>query len=364
MITGAFANAYAFALGGLVACAPAVREPGTVVIASGTDLESANPLVTVHTMSRQVQRHMLFVTLVRLDSLLQPIPYFARRWDWDDARRTVTFRLDSTLRWHDGRPTTAADVAFTLDRAADSALGSPRRGDVRVVEQVRTPDPFTLEVRFTSPQSKLPVVFGELPIVPRHLLDTVPTARWRAHPFSTAPVGNGPFRFESRLAGRQWRFVRNESFPAAMGGAPQLRRLVVAVVDEAATKFAGLVSGELDLAGVSPTMARLVREDPALRLMSPPAVQRCARTSGRGPRRAARTVGRRGRGRVRHAGIQRLAARPSRLAAIRPVGQPCAGREGRRLAARRGRMDAAVARGHTPSPGSAADSHPAHRGQW
>ncbi|MFN9254147.1 MAG: peptide ABC transporter substrate-binding protein [Gemmatimonas sp.] len=266
--TGALAGA--FALAGTVACAPAAREPGTVVIASGTDLESANPLVTVHTMARQVQRHMLFVTLVRLDSLLQPIPYFARRWEWDGARRTVTFRLDSTLRWHDGHPTTAADVAFTLNRAADSTLGSPRRGDVRVVEQVRTPDPFTLEVRFTSPQAQLPVVFGELPIVPRHLLDTVPTARWRAHPFSTAPVGNGPFRFESRLPGRQWRFGRNETVPAAMGGPPQLRRLVVAVVDEAATKFAGLVSGELDLAGVSPTMARLVREDPALRLMSPP----------------------------------------------------------------------------------------------
>ncbi|MCO4098942.1 MAG: hypothetical protein HEQ38_05975 [Gemmatimonas sp.] len=49
-----------------------------------------------------------------------------------------------------------------------------------------------------------------------------------------------------------------------------MRTLVVAVVDESATKFAGLVSGELDLAGVSPTMARLVEKDRTLRLMSPP----------------------------------------------------------------------------------------------
>jgi peptide/nickel transport system substrate-binding protein len=46
--------------------------------------------------------------------------------------------------------------------------------------------------------------------------------------------------------------------------------VVVAVVDEAATKFAGLVGGELDVAGVSPTMARLVEADPTLRLLSPP----------------------------------------------------------------------------------------------
>jgi ABC-type transport system substrate-binding protein len=114
------------------------------------------------------------------------------------------------------------------------------------------------------------VVFGELPLVPKHLLDSVPVTRWRGHAFATAPLGNGPFRFHSRLPGRQWRFVRNETFPASMGGPPQLEQVVVAVVDEAATKFAGLVSGELDLAGVSPTMAHLVRDDPSLELMSPP----------------------------------------------------------------------------------------------
>ena len=256
----------------LVACSAPPRQPGTAVMASGTDLESANPLVTVHPLSRQVQRHALFVTLVRLDSALQPVPYFARRWVWDDTRRTVTFTLDSTLRWHDGTPTTAHDVAFTLRAAADSALGSPRRGDVAVIESVDVPDARTVRLAFRAPLASLPPVLAELPLVPQHLLDTVPTSRWRSHAFSTAPVGNGPFRFVSRTPGRQWRFARNEAFPAALGGPPQLRHLVVAVVDEAATKFAGLVSGELDVAGVSPTMARLVLQDPTLALVSPPAL--------------------------------------------------------------------------------------------
>jgi peptide/nickel transport system substrate-binding protein len=268
----AAAVAAAMAAAGVAACSPSVRDAGTIVLASGTDLESANPLVTVHPMSRQVQRHMLFVTLVRLDSLLQPVPYFARSWEWDAAHQTLTFALDSTLRWHDGVPTTASDVRFTLERAADSALGSPRRGDVRLIERVDTPSPYRVNVHFRAPQSRLPVIFAELPLVPRHRLDTVPVARWRGHPFATAPVGNGPFRFAARLPGRQWRFVRNETFPAAMGGPPRARELVVAVVDEAATKFAGLVSGELDVAGVSPTMARLVQNDPALRLITPPAL--------------------------------------------------------------------------------------------
>ncbi|WP_434480853.1 peptide ABC transporter substrate-binding protein [Gemmatimonas sp.] len=255
---------------GLWSCRAAPREPGTAVIASGTDLESGNPLVTVHPLSRQVQRHALFVTLVRLDSALQPVPYFASQWRWDDDHRAVTFILDSTLTWHDGVPTTATDVAFTLTAAGDSLLGSPRRSDVAVIERAEVLSRSVIRLHFRAPLPSLPFILAELPIVPKHLLGSVPRAEWRGHAFATNPVGNGPFRFASRRAGRQWRFVRNERFPLAMGGPPALRSLVVAVVDESATKFAGLVSGELDLAGVSPTMARLVEKDRTLRLMSPP----------------------------------------------------------------------------------------------
>jgi peptide/nickel transport system substrate-binding protein len=71
----------------LAACGRPDRPPGTIVMASGADLESGNPLVTVHPLSRQLQRHALFVTLVKLDSALQPEPYLARSWHWDPSRR-------------------------------------------------------------------------------------------------------------------------------------------------------------------------------------------------------------------------------------------------------------------------------------
>lgn len=242
------------------------------MIASGTDLESGNPAVTIHTLSRQLQRHALYVTLVRLDSALQPVPYFARSWTWDAKRTSVEFVLDSTLRWHDGVRTTGSDVRFTIEAVQNRELGSPRAGDLAIVDSVRARGDDTVKFFFRQPLAALPVVFAELPLVPQHILDTVPPARWRGHAFSTAPVGNGPFRFVDRIPGRRWRFARNDSFPRALGGPPALRQLVVAVVDEAATKYAGLVSGELDLAGVSPTMAHLVARDPSLALVTPPAL--------------------------------------------------------------------------------------------
>jgi peptide/nickel transport system substrate-binding protein len=256
----------------MVACAAPQRPEGTAVIASGADLESGNPLVTVHPMSRQVQRHALFVTLVNLDSALQPVPYFARQWEWNTTKTTLTFNLHSGLAWHDGKPTTAADVVFTFESLADKSLGAPRAADVAAVTSVHAPDDSTVVFDFNAPQTSIPVVFAELGIVPRHVLEKVPLRDWRANAFSTNPMGNGPFRFEERVAGRRWRFVRNEQFPAEMGGPPALKQFVVAVVDEAATKFAGLVSGELDMAGISPSMARLVASDSTLALETPPAL--------------------------------------------------------------------------------------------
>jgi peptide/nickel transport system substrate-binding protein len=270
------ARAIAFALlagGAMAACAAPERPAGTVVYASGADLESANPLVTVHPLSRQVQRYALFVTLARFDSALAAQPYFARRWRWSDDRRELTLQLEPTLRWHDGRPTTARDVAFTLDAARDPATGYARASDLAALESARAADDTTVVLRFSTAQADIPGVLCELPIVPAHLLATVPRAALRRAAFSTAPVGNGPFRFVSREVGARWVFERDDRFPAALGGPPRLSRLVVAVVDEATTKFAGLVSGELQVAGISPVMAPLAARDPALRVLSYPVLQ-------------------------------------------------------------------------------------------
>jgi peptide/nickel transport system substrate-binding protein len=254
----------------LVACGSAARPADTLVLASGSDLESANPVVTVHPMSRQVQRHLLFVPLVHLDSTLQPVPALARAWTWADSGRTLRFALRTDVRWHDGVPTTAHDVVFTFDAVRDPETGSPRASDLRDLTALFAPDDSTVIVQFRAPPPSLPLVFAELPPVPAHRLQDAPRASWRAHPFATEPVGNGPYRFVSRTPGVRWRFARHDAYPPALGDTPWAREVVVVVVDEPSTKLAGLVSGELDVAGISPSMAGLVEQDPLLALESPP----------------------------------------------------------------------------------------------
>ena len=254
----------------LMACAGSPRPADVVVYASGTDLESANPIVTIHPLSRQVQRHVLFVTLARYDSLLRPQPYFARQWSWSADRRTLRLALYPHLRWHDGRRTTARDVAFTLELARNPAAGFPRASDLAGIAAVRVRSDTAVDLRFAMPQRDIPGILCELPIVPEHLLRDVDPSAMRAHAFGNAPTGNGPFRFVDRVPGQRWSFARNDDFPQELGGPPAIRELVVAVVDEATTKFAGLAAGDLDVAGIGPTMASLAERDPMIDVVDYP----------------------------------------------------------------------------------------------
>ena len=250
-------------------CGP-VAPPATVFYASGADLQSINPLLTVHPLARQVQRYALFLTLARYDSALVARPYLAERWRWSPDRRALELTMRRDVRWHDGAPTTAADVAFTLNAARDPATGYPRRSDLECLTDARATADATVRLTFCRPQPGFPDVLTDLAILPAHLLAALPHDQLRRAAFNQRPVGNGPFRFVSYRPGQRWVFDADPDFPAALGGPPGIRRLVVVVVDEAATKLAGLVTGELDVAGIQPMHAALVRRDPRLAVVDYP----------------------------------------------------------------------------------------------
>jgi peptide/nickel transport system substrate-binding protein len=248
------------------------RRGRTVIYASGAELQSMNPLLTLHPLAKQVQRHMLLTTLVRYDTALVPRPYLARSWTWSRDQRTLIFRLQSGVRWHDGVPTTAGDVAWTLSAAHDPAAGYPRLNELADVAFVNATDDSTVVVRFNRPQPGLGDVFTDLAIVPAHLLDSVPPAQLREAAWNRHPVGNGPFRFVSHEANRRWVFDANPDFPRALGGPPMLERFIVVVVDEPTAKLAALSAGEIDFAGIQPAHAAFVREHADLAVLDYPLI--------------------------------------------------------------------------------------------
>jgi peptide/nickel transport system substrate-binding protein len=243
-----------------------------VLFASGADLETMNALVTRSPLPRQVERYALLTTLARYDSALTPQPYLAREWTWSADRRTLTFRLQTGVRWSDEVLTDAHDVAWTLQAARDPQTAYPRATDLAQMRDVSSPDDSTVVIRWLAPLDRFPDVLTDLAILPAHLLDTVPDARMREAAWNTHPVGNGPFRFVAYEHNRRWVFEANPDFPQALGGPPGLARFIVVVVDEPTAKLAALVAGELDFAGISAVHVPFVRRDSRLRVLEYPLI--------------------------------------------------------------------------------------------
>ena len=238
---------------------------GTIVTAAPTDLDFANPLVASSKYSQEINRFMLFLPLLRYDSTLAYEAALAESWELlgDTA---VEFRLRRDVRWHDGMPTTAHDVAFTFERSLDPATTFPNTDYISAWTGVEVADSYTVRVRFTPHTNPL-APFPFMPIAPKHMLDSIAPERLRQVAFNKAPVGNGPFRFVSYTANDRWVFAANDSFPEGLGGRPHIDRLIYRVMPEQAAQVTELTTGILDL-GLNPPAGDWMRLDSVAHLRS------------------------------------------------------------------------------------------------
>ncbi|MBV8355351.1 MAG: hypothetical protein JO101_08535, partial [Candidatus Eremiobacteraeota bacterium] len=113
--------------------------------------------------------------------------------------RTITYHLRANLKWQDGEPLTADDVAFTFRKIKDPETGFPAQATYDTVESVEARGPRAVVVRLRKPW---PDAVGELfvngqngSIVPRHVLER--SRDVKASPFNDHPIGSGPFSFKS-----------------------------------------------------------------------------------------------------------------------------------------------------------------------
>lgn len=185
-------------------------------------------------------------SLVQYDPDLKLQPRVAESWEFSDDRLTLTFKLRQGVRWHDGRPLTADDVVFSvetvLEPLTENRTFAPLFKDLVKVE---APDPQTVVATYstTTPDT---LEAWRLPLLPRHVAgadEDLFTGRFAKH-----PIGCGPFRFVRAVQDQEVILEANDDY---WDGRPQIDRLVFKVYSDQRTAYQALLTGDLDVAGVT-----------------------------------------------------------------------------------------------------------------
>ena len=185
--------------------------------------------------------------------------------------RALTYRLRPNLRWSDGVPLTARDVAFTFERLRAPKTNFPSLSFYDVVERVEAPDARTVVVRLREPSADAPYeifVNGQNgSIVPEHVLRNVAPENESTSPFEAAPIGSGPYVVERWDRGSGLSLRANAQY---FGGPPHVPRLDVAFVPDVNTLAIRARTSEIDLAQLPVALALQLRDVAALRVEDVP----------------------------------------------------------------------------------------------
>jgi peptide/nickel transport system substrate-binding protein len=178
---------------------------------------------------------------VKQNSLKSIVPDLATGWAWNEEGTELTLPLRQGVKWHDGRPFTAADVKCTIDllmgRAKDKLRINPRKSWFDNVADVTTNGDFEATFHLKRPQPSFLALLatGWSPVYPCH----VSPRDMRSH-----PIGTGPFKFVSFKPNQSITVTRNKEYWRE--GRPYLDGIEYTIIKNVSTRLLSFLSGKDD----------------------------------------------------------------------------------------------------------------------
>jgi len=212
----------------------------TVTMVQATEPPTLVSLTNVATTALAVSAKVT-EGLLEYDEKLDPKPLLATAWDVSPDGLTYTFKLRDGVKWHDGKPFTSEDAAFSIDLLKKvHPRGKTTFANVSAIE---TPDPLTVVLRLSKPAPYLIKAFApaETPIVAKHIYAGTDPA---SNPNGNAPIGTGPFKFKEWARGNYIAYERNDDYWGKPD--PKVDQLIVKFIPDAAARSIAFESGGVD----------------------------------------------------------------------------------------------------------------------
>ena len=219
---------------------------GTLTWGQWDKIDSIDPALTTGAAAGEIAQNILD-TLITLDAEQKPHPALATKWTIEDSGKKFTFTLRDGVKFHDGTTLTSAAVKQSFERILKPELKAGAVVSlIGPIDTITAPNDSTVVFQFKSGYYAFMLqiwryFFGIMS--PKYMATLKP-----ADP-AVAPVGSGPFMFDSRSPDG---VVTLKAFPDYNWGsetfknrvAPYLQTLKFRAITEPSTRIATLESGE------------------------------------------------------------------------------------------------------------------------
>jgi peptide/nickel transport system substrate-binding protein len=170
-----------------------------------SDVDTLNPMTTVASLETH---WLVYDKLMVYNTHLEPELSLATSRAASPDGKTLTYKIRSGVKFHDGKPLTSDDVKFTYEliKSTQLSFAAPYMANL---ESVDAPDAETVVANYSKPPADDPAVMAA--ILPKHVWDGMSKAEIVKY---TNPemIGSGAFKFQSRKTGASWKFVRNPDY--------------------------------------------------------------------------------------------------------------------------------------------------------
>jgi len=176
------------------------------------------------------------------NSLQSIVPDLATDWSWSEDGTELSLKLRRGIKWHDGKPFTAADVKCTFDlvlgKGPEKLRINPRKAWYRNLEDatIKGDDEAVFHLHRPQPALIALLASGYSPIYPCHVSPRDMRMR---------PVGTGPFKFAEFKPNELIRVVRNPDYWKP--GRPYLDGIEYTIVPNRSTAMLAFTAGKFDM---------------------------------------------------------------------------------------------------------------------
>lgn len=211
-----------------------------IIIGSIGDAIKLNPILYDDSASGDVLG-FLIDGLVTINDKLEIIPAIAKNWTASKDGLDWTFNLKQNVKWWDGKPVTAEDVKFTIEKILDKKVNSIRRSDYELIEKITLVNPYQIKFKLKKPFAPFLSNMG-IGLLPKHILEKEKDLNTSS--FSRKPLGNGLYIFKEWITKDHITMIKNPNY---YDGSAHIDKVIFKVVPDQNVLLMQLQKGEIDV---------------------------------------------------------------------------------------------------------------------